>query len=74
LFNIFVSGLDERIEPTLRKFADETKLRGVAKALEGGTTIQQDLYRLERRAGRNLMRFNMNRSRVLHLGRNNCMR
>ncbi len=34
LFNIFISGLVEEIESTLRKFADGTKLGGVADTPE----------------------------------------
>lgn len=55
----------------LSKYADNTKLQGVANTPEGCAAIQQDLDRLERWAARNQIRFNKSKYRVLHLGRNN---
>ncbi|GAB0185729.1 triadin [Grus japonensis] len=41
LFNIFVGNMDNGIECTLSKFANDTKLCGVVNTLEGRDAIQR---------------------------------
>ena len=58
LFSIFISDLDEGIESTLSKFADNTKLGGVADTPEGCAAIHQDLDKLANWTERILKCFN----------------
>ena len=61
--------LRNRVECTLSKFAEETKLSGAVDTLEERGAIQRELDRLEKWTRVNFMKFKKAKGNILHLGR-----
>ena len=67
LFNIFINEIDDVIECTCSKSADDTKQCGTVDTAEGRDAIQGELNKLKWNL-MNLMRFNKTKCKILHLG------
>jgi len=71
LFNKFVGNMDSRIECTLNKSANNTKMCGAVDMLEGRDATPSDFGRLESCARANRMKFSKANCKVLHMGQGN---
>ena len=71
LFLVFIDDIDDGVNNSILKFADDTKLFGVVNNLEQHDVLQQDLQRLVDWSNRWLMEFNAAKCTVIHVGRNN---
>ena len=73
LFLIFINDLEDGVQSTVLKFADDTKLyTEVTK--EGGEQVQEDLDKCTEWANQWMMEFNVSKCKVLHAGRTNRMK
>uniref|UniRef100_A0A7M4EEJ9 Reverse transcriptase domain-containing protein n=1 Tax=Crocodylus porosus TaxID=8502 RepID=A0A7M4EEJ9_CROPO len=71
LFNIPINDVNIRVRSGLAKFANDTKLWGIAFTLDDRKVIQADLDRLRKWVDKNPMVFNTEKCKVLHLGKKN---
>ena len=71
LFLIYINDLDGGIESSLVKFADDTKLGGLANSLESTKVIQKDLEIIQKWPETWQIKFNIAKCKVLHVGNKN---
>ncbi|CAM5112173.1 unnamed protein product [Natator depressus] len=71
LFNLFITDLGTKSGSVLIKFADDTKLGGIANLEKDWDIIQEDLDDLVNWSNSNRMKFNSEKCKVMHLGINN---
>ena len=71
LFLIYINDLDMDIESTILKFADDTKLGGLANSWEATRVIQEDLNKIHEWAETWQMKFNITKCKVIHVGNKN---
>ncbi|CAM5140370.1 unnamed protein product [Natator depressus] len=71
LFNLFITDVGTKSGSVLIKFADDTKLGGIANLEKDWDIIQEDLDDLVNWSNSNRMKFNSEKCKVMHLGINN---
>ena len=71
LFLIFINDIDHAIASKLLKFADDTKLVGPVSSTDDINKLRNDLSNLFNWSEDWLMLFNVEKCKVMHLGKNN---
>ena len=71
LFIIYVNDMHNDILSKLLKFADDAKLYGTVSCSEDFSRLQSDLDRLSEWSGEWQMLFNVEKCKVMHIGKNN---
>ncbi|CAM5141001.1 unnamed protein product [Natator depressus] len=71
LFNLLITDLGTKSGSVLIKFADDTKLGGIANLEKDRDTLQEDLDDLVNWSNSNRMKFNSEKCKVMHLEINN---
>ena len=68
LFTIFINDLPDNIKSTCKIFADDTKIYNTP---DNNVTIQEDLYTLQEWSDRWNLYFNVQKCKVMHVGKKN---
>ncbi|CAM4697246.1 unnamed protein product [Lepidochelys kempii] len=71
LFNLFITDRGTKSGSVLIKFADDTKLGGIANTEKDRDVLQKELDDLVNWSNSNRMKFNSEKCKIMHLGINN---
>ncbi|CAM4557507.1 unnamed protein product [Lepidochelys olivacea] len=71
LFNLLVNDLEKGVNSKAAKFADDTKLLKIVRTKTDCEELQKDLTKLSDWATKWQMKFNVDKCKVMHIGKNN---
>ncbi|CAM4639967.1 unnamed protein product [Lepidochelys kempii] len=71
LFNVFINNLEKGVNSEAAKFADDTKLLKIVKTQPDCKELQKDLSKLDDWATKWQMKFNVDKCKVMHIGKHN---
>uniref|UniRef100_A0A8C3H706 Reverse transcriptase domain-containing protein n=1 Tax=Chrysemys picta bellii TaxID=8478 RepID=A0A8C3H706_CHRPI len=71
LFILFINDLEKGVNSEVAKFADDTKLLKIVKSKADCEELQKDLTKLSDWATKWQMKFNVDKCKVMHIGKNN---
>ena len=71
LFNLYVNDIDVGIESFVRKFANDTKMARIVEEDDDALALQRDIDGMMEWARKWEMKFNVDKCKVLHVGRLN---
>ena len=71
LFVIFINDLPDKVKTHVKIFADDTKIFNAIKTSEESSILQDDINQLVEWTQKWQLPFNMEKTKVLHYGRNN---
>uniref|UniRef100_A0A674K437 Zinc finger CW-type and PWWP domain containing 1 n=1 Tax=Terrapene triunguis TaxID=2587831 RepID=A0A674K437_9SAUR len=74
LFNTFVNDLERGVNSEVAKFADDTKLLKIVKSKADCEELQRDLIKLGDWATKWQTKFNVDKYKLMHIGKNNPKR
>jgi len=72
LFTIYINDLEYEVKNSLLKFADDSKLWGRVDNIQDRNILQNDLNILGEWAQKNQMPFNVEKCKVMHIGKKNA--